>query len=300
MPTIHKQNLARVAKPSSNGSTILSRVIPIADLEDDWIKMVIYGENRVGKSTLSSQFPKPLLLLAKEPNKTGGAKSIRKVAGVDFLRINNLADSMQLAEELRQHNKYKTVVIDSATSYQDVVLMSILGADKLPEQLDWGVVTSDQYRERAERTKEGLRPFLNLDCHTVVTAKQKNHNRQEERKPKIIDGVLDLAAEPVFAADLGGATAGWLNDTCDYIAQLFIGKEQREVTRKLNVAGKIKEKVEWVETGKSIRRLRTMYHTNYVAGFRSENPEAVPEFIDNPTYEKIARVIAGLPLKEKL
>jgi hypothetical protein len=54
----------------------------------------------------------------------------------------------------------------------------------------------------------------------------------------------------------------------------------------------------WEETGRLLRRLRTMYHPNFAAGFRSCNPEVVPEYINDPTYEKIATVISGIKLKQ--
>ena len=91
------------------------------------------------------------------------------------------------------------------------------------------------------------------------------------------------------AADLGGQTAGWLNDACDYIGHLSI---QKETVRKKQTVGK-QEVTREEETGRLVRRLRTMYHPNFAAGFRSANPESVPEFIDGPTYEKIQAVIDG-------
>ncbi len=91
---------------------------------------------------------------------------------------------------------------------------------------------------------------------------------------------------------------GWLHDVCDYIARLYIDKEVRVVSRKFKgPSGKVTERKEEVETGRLVRRLRTMYHPNFAAGFRSCDPEAVPEFIEaskpKDMYDKVMKVIRG-------
>ncbi len=294
MPTAKK--VTAPPRPSANGvraptGSVLSEVIPVSQLEDDFIRATIYGENRVGKTTLACQFPKPLLLLAFEPNKTGGAASVKKMEGVNYLRVTESAKAVRLAGELKINNPFKTVVIDSATSLQDLVLKEIMGPT-MPEILSWGVVSRDQYRERSERTRETLRPFFDLDCHTVVLAKMKDHNRQEGDKPKIIAG---LKLESFYGADLGGATAGWLHDCSDCLVHLTVEAETKSVEY-----GEGDSKVVMNEpTGRMLRRLRCQYHVNFAAGLRSATPNAVPEYIDEPTYDKIRAVIDGRPIPRK-
>lgn len=282
-----------MSRPAVNGApsgSVLSEVRPIAELPEDFLRFTVYGENRVGKSTLACGFPKPLLLLSFEPNPTGGALSVRKMAGLNYLRVTDTAKAVRLAQELAglEPFPYKTVVLDSATSLQDVVLNEILGPTR-PEILGWGTVSRDQYRERSEKTRECLRPFFALPCHTVVVAKMRDHNRQEGDKPKIIAG---LKQESFYGCDLGGATAGWLHDCSDFLAHLTIDKEVRKVVQEIG-----DQKVELLEeTGRVIRRLRCQYHPNFAAGFRSATPGAVPEYIDDPTFDKIRAVVRGEPL----
>lgn len=333
MPAVNKQTpngqIARSLPNQRQPTSLLSQAISVADLNDDKIKLTVYGQNRVGKTTLACTFPKPLLLLSFEPNRTGGAQSIRKVPGVDLVRIKykpeinpitkqemheggvlyGSASALQLADELIGDTKYKTVVIDSATSFQDLFLQEILGITKLPEQLNFKSVSGDQYRERSERIKEGLRPFLNLNKHVVITAKEKDHNPPKEEKINPNTGKLspDMRAkflrgmqpESFFAADLGGAAVSWLHDACDYIGRLYLDKEvivHEGQTRMLN--GKPQKTPDtYEETGRIVHRLRTMYHPNYAAGFRASTPSAVPECIDEPTYEKIRTVVDGMEKK---
>lgn len=289
MPTPIKQKPtdSNKAKPGS----VLSEAMPVGDIEDDFIKIVIYGQNRVGKTTLACKFPKPLLLVAFEPAKTGGAKSVKAMPGIDYLKITSTAKAGALAKELREHGKYKTVVLDTATSLQDLVLQELLDLPEVPEMLSWGLVSPDQYRERSEKTRELLRPYLNLNTHTVVIAKERDHNREKGMdKPTILSS---FRLESYFASDLGGATVGWLHDACDYICRLYLDKETKTVKRKVKYGNTEKEVTEEVETGEIVRRLRTMYHPNFAAGFRSERPDTIPEYIEDPTFEKIHELIRG-------
>lgn len=320
MPPVTRRQ-APVSRHTGNGvlppTSLLDQAIDVMSLSDDWVKLTVYGENRTGKTTLACTFPKPALLISFEPNKTGGAKSIKKIPGVKILRIKykpqpgdekgtlyGTDSALKVAQELQAGSPYTTVILDSATSYQDLHLQELLKLDSLPEQQQFTGVSGDVYRQRSEKVKEGLRPFLNLNMHVVITAKQKDHNPPKEERysktgalqpdmrAKFLRGAHDAS---FFASDLGGAAVSWLHDNCDYIGQLLVGKEIRlKKGTPVKVAGQMKPGMdEWVWTGRYIRQLRCQYHPNYAAGFRSPHPEKVPDFIDEPSYEKIQSVIDG-------
>ena len=300
MPTITKQVANPKKQPSQNG-TILSRAVPVQELQDDFINIVIYGQNRVGKTTLAcgnpeipgSGFPKPLLLISFDPGLAGGARSVKRIPGVTFLHITSSNDARQLAVELRGDTTFKTHVIDTVTSCQDMVLTELLGLEDVPVQLNWGIVSQETYRERSEKTREVLRPFADLRAHTVFLAQEKDHNPPEGRN-KLTKG---LRLESFMAADLGQATVKWMHDRCDYIGRLYVDKETKTI-KKTSVIGngalkKTVVKEEEVETGRTVRRLLTQLQTNFAAGFRSENPSKVPLYIEEPTFAKILAVIQG-------
>jgi hypothetical protein len=291
------------------GRSILDQITDISELVNDYLKVCIYGENRVGKTTLACQFPKPLLLIAIEPNQTGGAISVRKVPGVAYLRLGSTKSIGELCQELTNgatcqlsgkeyHGQpYQTIVIDSATSLQDLILQEILGLNTPLDLNSFGRVTRDQYFERSDKVREYLRKFLNLPMHTVITAKQKDHNKQEKDKPRML-GNVEL--QSFFGASLGTETAGWLHDTCDYICRLYMDEEVLISEKPVVLNGKPKmvdgkPKMMRVETrtGRLVRRLQCIYLPNFAGGFRSDSPEAVPEYIQEPTYEKIAKVVRG-------
>lgn len=310
MPEVNKQRPMGNHRPQQRQGSLLDYAVDVSQLEDDWIKLTVYGQNRTGKTTLACTFPKPLLLISFEPNKTGGAQSIKNVPGVKLIRIGPLqrlqttGDALKLANELSTDTYFKSVVIDSATSYQDLFLQEILGVSHLPEQLNFRAVSGDQYRERSERVKEGLRPFLNLDKHVVITAKEKDHNPPKDEKINPNTGKLSPDMRPKFlrgmqqesyvASDLGGAAVSWLHDNCDYIGRLYLDKEivVHKGGIKKGPGGKdVQLPDTYEETGKIIHVLRTMYHPNFAAGFRAPDPSKVPEAIVEPDYNKIAAIV---------
>lgn len=290
MPEVKQVIPPKPTTTKAVAKSILSEAVDVGSIKSPWIKITIYGPNRVGKTTLACKFPKPLLLLGFEPNETGGSKSVENVKGVKFIRMTTLEKTMLLGQELKALGAaipFKAVVIDSATSLQDIVLKEILNLPAIPDMLRWGDASLKEYQLRSERVRHALRPFIDLPCHTVINAKEKDHNPPKEGKPEIVQGIQ---MESFFSVNLGGETAGWLQDACDSICQLNIHKELREVPVKNpdGTAG-----VRYTETGNHIRRLRTQYHPNYMAGLRSSTPDKVPSFIDNPDFSKLKAVIDG-------
>ena len=290
MPSVEKQNPKQVVRPQNNGS-ILSGAIPVEQVENRFINMVLYGINRVGKTTLACQFPKPLLLISFEPGTSGGSASVRKVQGVHFVRITKKADAIALARELRTDKVYKTHVLDTCTSLQDSILQELMGLEDAPAvQLNWGTVPEDYYRERSEQAKEVMRFFRDLPAHTVFVAQEKDHNPVKEERNRLVRGPR---LESFFAADLGSATVKWMHDACDYVGRLYLAPEVKETVVERVVNGVKKQFKNQVETGKWVRRLQTMFTPPFFAGFRSATPGMVPEFIHEPTFEKILKVING-------
>jgi hypothetical protein len=242
---------------------------------------------------------------------------VRKIPGITYVRVVpnssprlkvrektgepviTVDESIGLSRELQAApGRFRSVVLDGATSCQDVILANILDLPELPDQIGWGTASGDQYRERSEKTRETLRPWLDLALNTIILAREKDHNPPREEKvsasgkvspdmrPRFLRG---LQSESMIAADLGGATAGWLHDACSCVCRIYIGEELRDRVIKLK-QGTSKESV---PTGRYIRYLRLAQHPNYWVGIRSRSPESVPEYIENPTWDKLAAVIRG-------
>lgn len=291
-PVVRKQSPNPVTKRKGS---ILDRAVPVTDVKARFVKMVVYGENRSGKTTFAGSWPKPMLVVSFEPSEEGGQTSISNMKGIKVLRykqeFDTLDDFKTLVYELKEDDHYVTNVLDTGTSFQDAVLANLLGLQKLPEQLSFGGVSTDMYRKRAEQVKEMLRPFLALEKHTLVLNKEKDH-----RPPQMGDNgkpVMDMTPDfmksikldSFIASDMGGSVVGWLHDACPYICRLYLAKKVRAVTYKLNG----KDKTRYEETEDMERRLRTLYHPNFAAGFRAPKGTEIPEHITDPDFDSVAK-----------
>lgn len=277
MPNVKKQNpkpKSRRKKPQG----VLDRIAPVS-IPKTGITMNLYGKSGAGKTTLACTFPKPLLLIGAED----GTRSVHNVKGVDFVRLNTV-------EELRQIVswpdlvKYKTVVLDSASSLQDLVLQEILGLDQLPAQRSWGMATRDQWGQCALQTKEILRSVLNLSSevrsNVVVIAQEREFNTESES---------DMLM-PYVGSALTPSVTAWLNPACDYICQTFIRQRTQSQTTKVGDKEITTEKpVSGVDFC-----LRIAPHSTFITKFRSPRFSAeFPEIIANPTFIKIKKLIDG-------
>ena len=308
MPQISKQHPTRA--PSSNSGSILDRAVPVGKLPTTPLKVLMYGANRAGKTTFACCAAKPLLLVSFEPAVSGGIDSVRKIPGVSVLRhgidFKGMEQTLKLVQEIASApGRYKSVVVDSVTSLQDCVLSELLDLSAVPDQMSWGTVTSDQYRGRSEKTRECLRPFVDLKVDTIFLGKERDHNppkeekvsasgkKQPDMRPRFLRGVQQ---ESYIATDLGGATVGWIQDVCDCICRLFVEKE--EIEEIFESAG-IKQRM-LKDTGRFARYLRLAYHNNYAAGIRSPNPGSYPDVLgpfqvgDNQkVFDQLMKILRG-------
>lgn len=283
-PVVTKQQ----PRPSTNGPPakgVLGRIRPVAEQPLAGITMCVYGRNGTGKTTVACTFPKPLLLVGFED----GTRSVRKVAGVDFVQVESSAEALELFAMLRG-GRYKSAVLDNATSLQDLILKELLGLESVPVQLAWGTVSQDQYRKRSEKTKELMRPFLDLGRHgvnVVVLAQEKNHTERDG------EGGGEVGAElltPFVGAGIGKSAAGWLHERVDFICQTFV--REGTVTTKTKVGNS--EVAMRERTGKVEFCLRTARgHPVYAAKMRADKDAPLPDEIVNPTYDKIEKLLRG-------
>lgn len=336
-PNVSKTNAMTVSSASANGTistaanpnreSILSQFArPVSDLVNKWLKVLIYGINRVGKTCLACQFEKPLLLMSYEINPTGGALSVRDYPATTSLKMASSKMSQMLANQLMEDRRsnwkleggkwkelfemvggvkvplfigdpFKTVVSDTITSYQDILLAELMNWPTVPDQLAWGTVPEGVYQQRSEKLRECLRPFVNLPMHTIFLAKEKDHNPPKGERNKYVRSLGQ--PESFFGASVGTATADWLNDACDFMTRLSVENEVEEITETEAGGVKLEEPIKFLkETGKTIRRLRTQLHKNYAAGIRSPKYENVPEYVDgaNPElmFANFMKIVRGM------
>lgn len=303
MPVMNRQAPPKPAAPSANGS-ILSTAVPVSSLREELVKVCIYGRNRSGKTTTACMFPKPLLIVSCEPDNNGGANSVANIPGVSLIRVSakrlpgdrvhGSAKVVAIANELAAGNPYKTVVLDTVTSLQDVILVELMGLPKVPEMLSWGFVPEGVYQQRAEKLRETIRPLIDLNnCHVVILAQEKDHNAMEERGGK--SKILHTMQQGSFMAPALGATnAQWLQDACGYVLQIYEDEVTTEVSiPQTDAKGKpLPPEVQRVGTGKRARHLRLLYHPNFAGGGRWQYDRNTPEFVTAPSPQELYAAMA--------
>lgn len=237
------------------------------------MKLNVYGRSGTGKTTFACTFPKPLLLIGAED----GTQSVYNVRGVDYVRLDNSGELADLLELGIIRSKYKTVVMDTASSLQDMVLKEVLGIDRLPAQCSWGMATQQQWAQCALEVKERLRSLLDLRCHVIITAQERSFNTDTES---------DLLM-PFVASALTPSVVGWLGPACDYICQTYLRREivkkRVKIGKKLITTEQPGDKVEYC--------LRTAPHDIYTTKFRLPKGADLPDSIVDPDFTKIDRLV---------
>lgn len=322
MPTVSRQTPP--AKPAQfPAGSVLGSAVPVTNLREQRIKTCIYGRNRSGKTTLACQFKKPLLLISSEPDACGGATSVGNMEGVFLQRISHrllgqdtvgrwvdaeekscvrkdtLKGSDKLAaiiNELSQTRHFETVVLDTATSLQELILVEIMRWDAPPAmQPNAKAVGKDNYQYRAEKWRKAMIPLLDLSyCNVVVLCQEKDHNAPTDDfggKAKLLH---TMQQGSFMAPALGATNAQWLQDNCGYIVQIY----EDEVTEEVSVPQMSPDGrpappiVQRVGTGKRARHLRLLYHPNFAAGGRWQFNKDMPEFVTAPTPQELYSAMA--------
>lgn len=284
MPKIERQKPLPAKKAEKPGF----RPVPLTEHKNVGVRMLVYGMNGRGKTTFACTFPKPLLLVGFED----GTDSVRGVEGIDFGLVTATADLEEAAETARTGG-YATVVLDTATSLQDLVFKEIMGWDSMPTQLGWGVANMDHYRARAERTKEMMRLFFDVSAvNLVVLAQEKNHSHNEDAESSLD---LDIV-QPFVAAALGASTCQYLHDNVSHICQVF---SKRKVVKKVTKVkdkkdpSKFREVTTTQKTDEYEFYLRTQRtHDVYAAKIRADKALKIPEFLPDPSYEKFVALLS--------
>lgn len=309
-PTANRQIPQKPAAQFPTGS-LLSTAVPVTSLREERTKIVIYGRNRSGKTTLAAQFAKPLLFVSCEPAHCGGVQSISNMSGITLLHFEpNLTGKgvstrekiASVGKELEANSYYETVVVKTATSLQDLVLEEMKA--EMPGIPLSGKGSKDTYGMRASRLHDTLRPYLDLkNVHVIILAQEKDHNPPVEEGgfPNLKAKLLQTMQQGSFMAPaLGAANAQWLQDACGYVIQIYEDEVQQEIEIPMNNpdGSPAPPVIQRVGTGKRARHLRLLYHPNFAAGGKWNYNPNMPEFVTAPDpqglYAAMAQYIPAL------
>lgn len=101
------------------------------------VKMMIYGQAGMGKTTVALSAPKPLLL-----DFDGGVKRVNlaHLEGVDIVQVTSWQDVQQVMTE--DLSAYKTIVVDTIGKMMDFIIAYKCGT-RQPQIRDWGGINQE-------------------------------------------------------------------------------------------------------------------------------------------------------------
>lgn len=274
--------------PKARNGSLLSRAVPVIDVADEGLHCSVYGRLRTGKTRFASTFPKPILFLSPEP----GTRSIKTIPGIDVISViirgaakprNDhyiyLDELGALVAELSESH-YKTVVEDTASKMHELNLATVLGLEEIPVQKSWGFATRAQYGQAGIQTKTQLRSLLELPQHVVILSHEKS--LEEDETPSDV-------MFPTIGSSLPESPARFLNGELDYVFQTYIREKTK--TTEQNVNGtkiQMQQKVGGVDYC-----LRIGPDPVFMTGIRAVPGAKIPDYISDPSYESVMKIING-------
>lgn len=237
----------------------------------------IYGRAGSGKTTLAGTFPGPVLFL---DCKDDGDDSVAGVKGVKVMDITEWEDLEHAYWWLVQNpGKYKTVVIDTITQLQQLIVEEI--GSKKAERAgksagDWGTMTKGDWGDVASRMKTWITNFRDLEMEVVFLAQDRVFNVDEEGSD---DGMID----PEVGPRLSPSVMSHLCAAVSVIGYTFI----RSYMKKIKIKGRSREK----EVKEYCLRLGPS--ASYITKFRKPKKVSLPDFLTDPNYEDILETIQG-------
>jgi hypothetical protein len=127
------------------------------------VKILCYGRAGMGKTTLCSTAPTPIILSAE-----AGLLSLRKfdIPVIEIKTIEDMQDAYQWATESAEATHFETICLDSLSEIAEVVLSNAKRTTKDPRQA---------YGELIERMGVTVRAFRDLSGkHVYMSAKQES------------------------------------------------------------------------------------------------------------------------------
>jgi AAA domain len=251
--------------------SIESRIRRLSEVERH-VAMLCYGDQKTGKTVFACSFPKPLLLLDIMEE---GTDSVIDVDGVDVVPIESTGDMEDLYWHLEGKTKYKSVVIDQMTGLNALVMREM--KEKKNQRPD-DVFSQRSYGQLGGWMQQWILNYRNLikrGTHVCFLSHQKRIEPQEEDDDRLA---------PEITTALTGSVTNFLLGAVSVIGNQFIRESYDKKTKETEM----------------------QYCMRLVSGFyrcgirRPVSAGPVPEYIVNPTFDKIVKLSKGESLARKV
>jgi hypothetical protein len=250
---------------------------------------VLYGRSGTGKTTLASTWPKPILYLNINDNGTDSIADVEDIDVYDITASEELRDIILWihAEHKAGTLKYKTVVLDTMTQLQSILLREFGEANKDRKKIkgsskkrlgDFGTLTKQDWGTIAGDLKAAVIDIRNLPIESVFIAQDRTFNATDDEADD-----ADEALAPEVGPRLMPSVASEMNASVSIIGNTFI----RVKHTKKKVDGK------FVYSKKMQFCLRLGPSDIFVTKIRKPKGVEAPDYIVDPTHEKLLAVISG-------
>jgi hypothetical protein len=250
------------------------------------MKCAFYGRSGTGKTTVAGTFPTPILYLDV---KDKGTDSILGVEGIDILQINTWDEFEDAYWWLKANpGKYQTLVIDTITNLQQVVVDEISTKGKKNkggkgrDAGDWGTMTRRQWGDVASRMKTWITNVRDLDINVVFIAQHRVFNFVDDDDANEDD---DATLTPEVGPRLSPSVADHLNAQVSTIGNTFIRRRFTEDKKVRNKVVKGKEITEYC--------MRLGPNPIYITKLRKPKNIEPPSILVDPSYEDIIALVKG-------
>ena len=251
--------------------------LPIRSVTDSLkhLSALFYGLSGSGKTTLAGSFPSPMLLLDVGDK---GTESISNVDKCNVMEVDSWEDLEMAYWYLKDNSaEYATVIIDTVTNLQQLAIAKIMDGDMDAKMgfKEWGNVSS--------LMKEWLVNFRDLPINSVFLCQERKFNTVDSE-----DTVDDSLLLPEIGPRLIPSLASHLASIVSVVGNSYI-RARTETRTTTNRRGKeLTEEYEVAEYA-----LRVGPNPYFVTKVRKPKELTVPDYIADPTYEKITQVIKG-------
>lgn len=250
---------------------------PVASI-DRVSSYAIYGRAGSGKTTLSSTFPKPLLLFDINDK---GTDSISDVKGVFVAQIEEADDIEDMYYRLLSGDlkgKYKTIVFDTVTEWQKLVMRKVVeGKRKKTDRLgDWGTMAKRDWGDVAAEMNKWITDFRDLPYEVVFLAQERVRGLGD-------DDDSDNQITPEVGPAVMPSIKSTLNAAVNVIGNTFVR------TKKTIKEVKGKKKTE----EKYVYCLRVGPNPIYDTKIRKPRKVEAPDFLEDPTFDDIMDIVKG-------
>jgi hypothetical protein len=251
--------------------SIESRIKSLSEVERH-VAMLCYGDQKTGKTVFACSFPKPLLLIDIMEE---GTDSVIDVEGVDVVPAESTQDMEDLYWYLEGGTKYKSVVIDQMTGLQSLVIREM--KEKKNQRAD-DVFSQRSYGQLGGWMMQWILNYRNLIKHgydVCFLSHQKRIEPSEEEDDRL---------SPEITTALTGSITNFLLGAVSVIGNQFIRESYDKKTKETEM----------------------QYCMRLVSGFyrcgirRPVSAGPTPEYIVNPTYDKIIKLSKGESLARKV